>query len=443
MRYRRSSSWRAIGILLGSALLLSACGTESEGTPSASAGETGEVENVTLTYIHPHAGAYTDAIEAFEAEHHGVTIEEQVIPFNEMVTQVQARLGSGDPSLDIIAVDPPRLGNMVLQGFLDPVSEVAAEDTAAKVSAVGLASVTWEGVQYAYPIWTSVNFLFYNKAALDAAGVAYPSSAPEGRMTWEEVLADATTVQNAGGAEYGFAIEQVDRYYALQPMIMSIGAEPGLGGEDGLEVEIDSEEWVEFGEWYAALYTDGLSPRGVDASQMPDLFGAGQAAYFLAAPTRITAFQESSIADGWGIAPHPYFEGGDIVTPTDSWAVGVSAYSEHKEIAHEFAQYMTLDLDGIGAVTENFNLPPVNAEAYPLYIERMTALVPDALADMEGIITDDSENHARHRPSSVAYVEFETAMNKAFSDIRNGTDIRSTLETTQQALERQVAQYAR
>jgi len=436
-------------LLLGLTMMVAACSGQPADQPATSAGgettestETGAgVEPVTLTYIHPHAGAYTDAIEMFEASHPGVTIEEQAIPFNEMITQVQARLGSGDDSLDLIAVDPPRLGNMVLQKFLDPVDDSGA--TAEKVSKVGLDSVTWEGQQYAYPIWTSVNFLFYNKAALDKAGIEYPSDDPADRMTWEEVVADATAVQDAGGADYGLGIEQIDRYYALQPLLMSMGADPGLGGDDDIEVDVTGDKWVEFGNWYAQIHESGLAPRGIDASQMPDTFGAGQVAYFLAAPLRITVFQESSVADGWGIAPHPYFEGGDVVTPTDSWAIGVSAYSKHKELAHEFAQFMTLDLEGMTSVSANLNLPPVNQEAYPVYLERMVALVPDALGNMEAIITDDSENYAAHRPSSVGYVEFETAMNKAFSDIRNGTDVVTTLQSTQDNLERQLAKYAK
>lgn len=445
---RLSAGWV---LLLGLTMMVAACGAQPADQATTSAGgettestETGgtEIEPVTLTYIHPHAGAYTDAIEMFEASHPGVTIEEQAIPFNEMITQVQARLGSGDDTLDLIAVDPPRLGNMVLQNFLDPVDEAGAAATAEAVSKVGLESVTWDGQQYAYPIWTSVNFLFYNKAALDKAGIEYPSDDPADRMTWEEVLADAKAVQDAGGADYGLGIEQIDRYYALQPLLMSMGADPGLGGDDGTEVNITSDKWVEFGNWYAQIHESGLAPRGIDASQMPDTFGAGQVAYFLAAPTRITVFQDSSVADGWGIAPHPYFEGGDIVTPTDSWAVGVSAYSKHKELAHEFAQFMTLDLKGMTSVSAKLNLPPVNQEAYTVYLERMVALVPDALGGMEAIITDD-ENYAAHRPSSVGYVEFETAMNKAFSDIRNGTDVVTTLQSTQDNLERQLAKYAK
>jgi multiple sugar transport system substrate-binding protein len=38
------------------------------------------------------------------------------------------------------------------------------------------------------------------------------------------------------------------------------------------------------------------------------------------------------------------------------------------------------------------------------------------------------------RPRSIGYVAFEEVMNRAFSDIRNGADVRSTLEQAQNQL---------
>src|SRR5699024_2079702 len=114
--------------------------------------------------------------------------------------------------------------------------------------------------------------------------------------------------------------------------LMSHGAEAGL---DSVTPAVDTAEWKKFGEWYGSLYADGLSPRGIDPAQMADLFKSGQVAFLLAGATRIADFQDSDIKDGWGLAPHPHFDGKSVVTPTDSWALGVSAYSEKQEAALE------------------------------------------------------------------------------------------------------------
>jgi multiple sugar transport system substrate-binding protein len=58
--------------------------------------------------------------------------------------------------------------------------------------------------------------LFYNKDLLQKAGITPPSGDPTGRLTWDQLLADARKAQQAG-ARWGFCFEQVDRYYQLQP----------------------------------------------------------------------------------------------------------------------------------------------------------------------------------------------------------------------------------
>lgn len=428
MATRRTFFKAATGAAAG-ALALSACGN------SSSDGET------TITFLHAHQGAFDDAIAAFEESHPEIKVEQEAVPFDEMISQVQARLGAGDDSLDVVAVDPPRLPNMVSQEFLDPVSDEAASQMKEVVSEVGFNSVTWDNGQWAYPVWTSDNLLFFNRSALSDAGVDEPGASAAERMTWEELLADARTVAEASSIDYGFGIEQVNRYYALQPMIMSIGASAGLEGDPAIEPSVNTEEWNAFGEWYAELFESGLSPRGVGPEQMPTLFQGGQLAYFLAGPTFITEFEESDIAGNWGVAPHPYFEAGEIVTPTDSWAVGVSAHSAKKEAAHAFAEFATLTTEGASLMSANDNLPPVHTEAYDEFTDRMTDTAGEAVEFLDEIITVDSEEHAEHRPSSVGYVDFETNMNDAFSDIANGGEVAQILDTAQETLVRQLERY--
>ena len=55
------------------------------------------------------------------------------------------------------------------------------------------------------------------------------------------------------------------------------------------------------------------------------------------------------------------------------------------------------------------------------------------------IITYETQNTAVGRPRSVGYVAFETMMNKAFSDIRNGAEAKATLDDAESQLERQLA----
>lgn len=424
----KKSSTTTAAILTIAALGMSACSGGASNNDS-----TGD-EDVTLTFLNPHAGAYDDVVAAFEEAHTNITVKQESVPFDQMVSQTQARLGSGDTSIDVVSVDPPRLPGMVESGFLMDVSDDRGEME--KVfSDVSLSSVTWDDKLWAYPQWTSDNFLFYNIDALEAAGVDLPGKSADERLTWEEVLDAAEKTRESGETQYGFAIEQVDRYYALQPLLMSHGAEAGL---DGLTPAVDTPEWKEFGEWYGSLYADGLSPRGVDPAQMADLFKSGQTAFLLAGATRIADFQDSDIKDGWGLAPHPHFDGKPVVTPTDSWAMGVSAHSEKQEAALEFVRFATATPEGAIATSSVMTLPPANTSAAENYEEFLADVAPERTSDLAALIERDSEENAVHRPRSTGYVIFETAINKAFADIRNGGDASTILDEVQQDLSRQL-----
>lgn len=394
-------------------------------------------EEVTLTFLNPHAGAYEPVAEAFEQAHPGVSIELQSVPFEQMVEQTQARLSSGDTSIDIVSVDPPRLANMVQQGFLTEETDHLPE-MEANVSQAAISSVTVDDRQWAYPLWTSDNFLFYNRTLLEEAGFPVPGPTSADRLTWEEVVDMSRSLVDAGDAQYGIGMDQVDRYYALQPLLESMGAGPGLEGPDGLTPAVDTEEWERFGQWYGGLYADGLAPRGVDPAQMVDLFRAGHSAFLLGGASAIGRIADGDFPGEWGIAPHPYFADGPIVTPTDSWAIGVSATSEHQEIARDFVQFATLDPQGAQLASSVNTLPPVQHEAFDEYVGYIQELAPEQTAHFGELFQEDTEHYARHRPTSAGYVQFESEMNNAFSDIRNGADPRRVLGSAQEALERQL-----
>ena len=63
----------------------------------------------------------------------------------------------------------------------------------------------------------------------------------------------------------------------------------------------------------------------------------------------------------------------------------------------------------------------------------------DKIGPVIDIITYETQNTAVGRPRTVGYVAFETVMNKAFSDIRNGAEAKAALDDAQSQLERQLA----
>ena len=426
-------------LLLSSLLVVSGCsaGTTTETEGGAAANTDGEI--VTLTFLNSQSeGTYDDVIAAFQAENPNIKVEVQSVPFSELIAQTQARLGTQDSSIDVLTVDPPRLPDMAERGFLVDVSS-DLPGMKEKISDVAVSSISFDDKQWAFPVWTSANYLLYNKEILNAAGVEAPGPDDSDRWTWERLLDATKKTIDSGAAKNGITFEQVDRYYQMQPLLMSLGADAGLSGPGNLTPEVNSQKWKEFGQWYKELHSSGLAPKGVEPAQTKELFKAGELAFYLATPIRLFDIQEGDFKDKWGLAPAPYFEGGQVYTPTDSWAVGVSAFSENQEEALKFARYMALNPEGVALASAKLNLPPVHMDAQAAYASLLQQIAPTQAGTLSELIAIDTEKYAVHRPSSVGYVEFEVAINKAFSDIRNGGDVGNILDNTQDELVRQLS----
>jgi multiple sugar transport system substrate-binding protein len=81
---------------------------------------------------------------------------------------------------------------------------------------------------------------------------------------------------------------------------------------------------------------------------------------------------------------------------------------------------------------------PVNNQAFGPYVDQLASENPEVGDDLKKIMTYELANTPVPRPRSIGFVAFETVMNKAFSDLRNGADVEATLQQAQQQLESQL-----
>lgn len=393
--------------------------------------------NTTVNMLISHTdGRWGPVIEAFNKIHPDITIELQSVPFNDMITAIETRVGRGDSSIDLFYADTPRIAAKAARGYLLNLDDRREVIEAALDNDRALSTLTYEGSIYAYPIWTTTGFLYYNKDLLDAAGIEYPSGAIEDRMTWDEVLADARKAQEAG-ATWGFIMEQVDRYYMLQPLFESAGGGSGLTGDDMLTADITNPAWISTGEWYGALFESGLAPRGITASQTSDLFQRGQVAYYVSGPWSVGAF-EAVEGLNYGVAPHPYFAGGKPVTATGSWALAVNPNAANREAAQLFAEFATLTKEGAYLSTTVVPNVPLQKDAFVQFASRFEPL-EEKIGPASDLLAYELANTVIPRPTSVGYIVFETEMGRAFSDIRNGAPAAEVLAQTEQRLQRLLA----
>lgn len=412
-------------VFVGARLLLSA------GLLAVASAMPAAAQQVTLNFLTAEPPeVYEAAIAAFEAKNPDIKVAYERVPFDSMNAQVEARLSAQDPSIDVYAVDSPRVPAMASRGYL-----LNSEPWRAQIDAVtneaGRSAITYNGEYWALPLWTSTQMLFYNQDLLDKAGIPAPSAAEADRMTWEQTVELAKKAQ-AAGATWGLILEQVDRYYQLQALFESSGAGSGLTGPDLLTPDLTNPKWIETAEWYKGLFDDGVSPRGVPSEQINALFTDGQMAFYVGGPWNLNRFSASGVK--YGVAAVPYFEGGKPVTPTGSWAVGISPFTDQMDAAKKFIEFISLDPEGSYLTVSQNPIPPVNLEAYKTYIDKLATFDPVVGPQVKEVMTYELANSAISRPRSVGYVAFEEIMNRAFSDIRNGAEVGPTLEAAQAQL---------
>ncbi len=390
----------------------------------------------TLTFVNAQdPGTFDKVIADFQTANPTIKIKQQVVPFDDLNSTVQSRLGAKDADIDLYDVDEPRLAAFASRGFLEPLDDLRAQ-AEGKVDPNALKITQFGGKQYAMPRWTSSQLLYYNKQLLAKAKITAPDSDPKTPVTWEQVTADGRKAQQAG-ARYGLIFDQVDRYYQLQPLAESLGGGPGLTGANLLQPDVTNAGWTQAFTWYHDIFQSGVAPRGINPEQTPALFANGETAFFAGGPWNAAAFTGDKGVD-FGVAPFPRFAQGKPATSTDSWSTGISPFSDSKDAAKKFLAYMTVDPTGAVATTSN-NIP-VQKQAFEQYVTDLGAKGP-RYKEIADIIAYAIPNTSVSRPITAGYVEFESVMNKAFADIRNGTAAPARLAQANQELDRALTKY--
>lgn len=378
------------------------------------------------------AEAFAPLIEAFEAEHPEYSVEYQTIPFDQYNNVIQQRVGSQDPSIDVLLVDAGAAASMASRGWLADLSELREEAEASSIQAAVDQSV-WDDKLWALPFWTSAQYLYYNTGLLEAADVETPSADGE-RWTWEQLTEAAALAQDAG-AEWGLLFDQTDRYYQLQPLAESLGGGSGATGEELLTADVTNDGWQQAMDWYASLFADGLAPRGVATDQMNVLFASGESAFFVGGPWSVEPISNGEPPIDYGVAPVPTFEDGTPAMSTGSWSIGVSSATDAPEAATAFAEFASLDSVGNAAAVEEIVIPPTNTDAFDAYIARLDESDAPNTEGMGDLTLRELQDAAVSRPNTVGFTQMQDVLDRAFADIRNGEPVAETLAAAETELQ--------
>ena len=112
---------------------------------------------------------WEELISNFEAEHDGITVNLEVVSWEQINDVITTRVQSGDMP-DVLNIDA--FSGFAADGLLRPADEVLSAEVLDDVVPSFAENAQLDGVQYGIPFIASSRAMFYKKALFEEAGIA-------------------------------------------------------------------------------------------------------------------------------------------------------------------------------------------------------------------------------------------------------------------------------
>lgn len=424
------------GLLIAAMCMsLTACGSASEATeePDSEVSEEstegeGEETVIHLMMSNSQEIGVSAAVEAFNEAYAGkIRCEADYISFNDVFETLEVLMSNQSTEYDIFAADGPNVSAYVNRGYLQPLNEWISDEEIAMFTDSMITEGTVNGQFYGAPMGDSSLVMYYNTKLLEEAGIEidFDAVTPENRLTWEELVeyakqALAVLDPDGNNGIYGIEFQQVGRVYQMNVLANSLGG--AQISEDGLSVDgiINTNPWYEALEFYQTNVEDGIFTRGIGATDTSNYFQSGKILFYLGTTALPATFEKNGFAD-YGYTYVPCFEGheNDVRTSCGSWTIGMNVYSEKQEAAAEFIKYLTL-YDGADVYINASGMVPALSRQFTDELKAEKPFME--MAEYEAL------NTSLVRAVTPAYNEYNTAMDAMWDNIRNGADIKESVD---------------
>lgn len=250
---------------------------------------------------------FDDLTTRFHEANPDITVTVQVVSWNDIYDVLNTRVGAGDPP-DIMNLN--YFANFAADGLLYTAEEIVAPEVLADFIQTFRDNSKYEGVEYAVADLASDRLFFYNKAILEAAGVAAPPA------TWSELLDACEKIKATQPGIIPIAIP-LGKEEAQAEFLIWAGGNGGGYFRDG-EWIIDSPENLETLEFLQQLVDNGCTqpnPGTTDrTSGAWPLFSQGVAAMVNGAVFYPGILAEQGSTVDFGVAPFPANDGKESIT---------------------------------------------------------------------------------------------------------------------------------
>ena len=274
-------------------------------------------------------------VAAFEAEHPEIHVNLTILPESGYDERMTTTLGAGEGAPDVALFwnanwYPQTLD---LTPYLEADPDLGPEDY---FENFWINWATWQDKVVGLPLGVGANFVMYNKAVFDEAGVDYPTA----DWTPDEYIEIAKAVSDADQRRWGG-----DRPRGPYRAIWNnYGAFPYSDDSTTVDGSFNSQESIAAYEWLWDLVNSGATPTpadieilGTEGTGPVDLFLAGR----LAMATLNQGHMLIALEEGveFGIVPEPAIS--DNERYVNAWSLTASIWegTEHPDEAYEFLSF--------------------------------------------------------------------------------------------------------
>lgn len=225
------------------------------------------------------------------------------------------------------------------EGFIEPLADLPGLQENFSEASLGPWSAA-DGTSYGVPFIAVSHGIYYNKGIFEELGIEIPT-------TWQELLAAAQTIKDAGNIP--FANASGDAWTIAEIVFMNL-APTFIGGYEGRQAYLNGERCFNdeamVNAFQAVADLGPFVPDGQQALTYYDsqqLFLMGDAAMWLGGSWDIPVFESEAPEFEWGVFGIPAPEGQDqrYVTFHLDAGMGVNAASPNKDAAKTFLEWMT------------------------------------------------------------------------------------------------------
>ncbi|WP_141935329.1 ABC transporter substrate-binding protein [Microbacterium sp. SLBN-154] len=351
--------------LLAGALVLSACAGGGGGESADGSVQMTLWQNSTTG---PGQEFWANAIEAFEEENPGVTIEMQSVQNEDLDGLLQTALNAGDPPDIFLQRGGGKLADMVNAGQLKDLTDLISDDVRAEIPEGAFAAETYQDSVWAMPLSVLPGGFFYSEDAFAAAGIEETPTSIDELESAVEALKETGIAPIALGAQDAWPAAHWYYFFALRE------CSPEVIEETGDSKDFSDECWTRAAENlqdFASIepFNEGFltTPAQQGAGSSAGLVANRQAAMELMGawnPGVIASLtpDEQPLPDlAW--FPFPEIEGGE--GEPGSMMGGVDGYSCAEQAPDECADFLNFvaSADQQKLYYEAFQSPPVNTVA--------------------------------------------------------------------------------